>query len=129
MPLEIQMLVCSVALFFLTIVIQATAGVMQFGLVPMLGNRDDIAAPTGFAARAKRCVGNSIEAMLMFAPLVLAAVATQQADRWSGLGAQIFLYSRVGYVASYLIGIPFVRTAFWTGGAVGTGLVFYALYV
>jgi uncharacterized MAPEG superfamily protein len=123
------MLVCSVALFFVALAVQATAGVMQFGLVPMLGNRDDIAAPTGFAARTRRCVGNSIEAMVMFVPLVLAAIATQQADHWSGLGAQIFLYARVGYVASYLIGIPFVRTAFWAGGVVGIGLVFYALYV
>jgi uncharacterized MAPEG superfamily protein len=123
------MLVCAVALFFLTIVIQASAGALQMGLITALGNRDDVAAPTGFAGRAKRCVGNSIEALVMFAPLVLAAVATQQADHWSGLGAQIFLYARVGYVASYLVGIPFVRTAFWTGGAVGTGLVFYALYV
>jgi uncharacterized MAPEG superfamily protein len=129
MSIEIQMLVCSVALIAATIVIQATAGVLQIGLMPALGNRDNVPPLTGFAARAKRCVMNSVEAMVMFVPLVLAAVLTQQTDHWSALGAQIFLYARAAYVVAYLIGIPVLRTLIWTAGLVGTGLVFYSLYV
>ena len=65
----------------------------------------------------------------MFAPLVLAVVAVQQADHWSALGAQVFLYARAGYVVTYLVGIPYLRTLVWATGLVGTGLVFYSLYV
>ncbi|MFO1186378.1 MAG: MAPEG family protein [Alphaproteobacteria bacterium] len=129
MAIEIQMLVYSVALFIVTVAIQATAGVLQMGLMPALGNRDDIAPATGFTARAKRCVMNSVEAMVMFVPLALAAVAAQQTDQWSALGAQIFFYARVGYVACYLIGIPVLRTILWTAGLAGVALVLYAMFV
>lgn len=129
MTIEIQMLVYSVGLFILTVAIQASAGVLQMGLMPALGNRDDVAPATGFTARAKRCVMNSVEAMVMFVPLVLAAVVAQQTDQWSALGAQVFFYARVGYVASYMIGIPFLRTVLWTAGLAGVLLVFYSLFV
>lgn len=129
MTIEIQMLVYSVVLFIVTVAIQATAGVLQMGLMQALGNRDDVAPAAGFTARAKRTVMNSVEAMVMFAPLVLAAVAAQQADQWSALGAQVFFYARVGYVASYLIGIPFLRTVLWTAGLAGVLLVLYAMFV
>lgn len=129
MTIEIQMLVCSVGLFILTVAVQASAGVLQMGLPWAFGNRDDAPATTGFAGRARRCVQNSIEAMVMFVPLVIAAVLAQQTDHWSALGAQVFLYGRAAYVAIYLIGIPYVRTLAWAAGLAGAGLVFYSLYV
>ena len=128
MPIEIQMLVYAVGLFIVTVAIQASAGVLQMGFMPALGNRDDIAPAAGLAARAKRCVMNSVEAMVMFVPLVLAAVIAQQTDQSSALGAKVFFYARVGYVASYMIGIPVLRTLIWTAGLAGVLLVFYALF-
>ena len=60
MPIEIQMLVCSVALFAVTVVIQATSAVAQMGLPWAFGNRDEAPPSSGLAARARRCVTNSI---------------------------------------------------------------------
>ena len=129
MPIEIQMLTCSVALLFVLIIIQAASGAMQIGLVKALGNREDAPSLTGFAGRAKRTVMNMLENMMMFAPLVLAGIAIQHTNQWSALGAQVFLYARVGHAATYLIGIPVIRALFYGAGLVGTGLVFYSFYV
>lgn len=128
MPIELQMMVYAVALFLATMVIQAAAGIVKMGPPWGFGNRDEASPTSGFVGRSKRTVVNSVEAMVMFAPLAIAAVLAQQTDNLSALGAQLFFYSRVGYVASYLAGIPYVRTLFWTGGLVGTIMVFIALF-
>ncbi len=87
------------------------------------GNRDQTSSMTGLVGRAKRCVTNSVEAMVMFAPLVLVAVAAGKTNGLSAIGAQLFFYSRIGYVVAYVAGIPYLRTELWAGGLVGTVLV------
>ena len=129
MPIEIQDLVCSVALLIIIILIQASAGVLQKGALKMLGNRDDVTPLTGWAARAQRCEDNQVVSLVLFAPLALATVLLKQADNWSALGSTIYLYGRVGFAACYLIGIPYLRTACWLAGMAGIVLVGYSLYV
>ncbi len=58
MPVEIQMLVCSVVLLAVIIAVQALAGVLQKGVMPDLGNRDDIARSR--AGRRVRSVAKTI---------------------------------------------------------------------
>ena len=129
MPIEIQMLVCAVALLVVIILIQATAGVFQMGPMKALGNRDDVPPLTGWAARTQRCEDNQVVSLVLFAPLVLATVLLKQADQWSALGSTVYLYARVAYAACYLIGIPFLRTLSWVAGMAGIALVGYSLYV
>ena len=128
MPVEIQMLVCSVALYLLMIAVQGTAGVMQMGVTKALGNRDDVPPATGFAARAKRNVSNFIESLTLFAPLALATVVTHEADKQSALGSTIYLYARIAYSLCYLVGIPYLRTLCWAAGIAGTILVGFSLF-
>ena len=129
MPVEIQDLVCTVALLFVIIAIQALAAVLQWGPMKVFGNRDNVPALTGWAARAQRCEDNQVVSLVMFAPLVLATVLLKQADHWSALGAMIYLYARVAYTACYLIGIPILRTICWAASIVGIVFVAYSLYV
>jgi uncharacterized MAPEG superfamily protein len=129
MPVEIQDLVCTVALLFVIIAIQAFVAVLQWGPMKALGNRDDVPPLTGWAARVQRCEDNQVVSLVLFAPLVLATVLLKQADHFSALGAMIYLYARLAYTASYLIGIPVLRTICWAASIVGIVYVAYSLYV
>ena len=128
MPVEIQDLVCTVALLAVIIVIQALAAMLQWGMPKVLGNRGDVPPLTGWAARAQRCEDNQVVSLAMFAPLALATVLLKQADHFSALGSMIYLYARVAYAACYLIGIPILRTICWAASIVGIVYVGYSLY-
>ena len=129
MPVEIQDLVCTVALLAVIIVIQAFLAVLQWGVPKALGNRDDVSPLKGLAARAQRCEDNQVVSLVMFGPLALATVLLKQADHYSALGSMIYLYARVAYAACYLIGIPILRTVCWAASIVGIVFVAYSLYV
>ena len=129
MPVEIQDLVCTVALLLIIIVVQTLLAILQWGMPKTLGNRDNVPALTGLGARAQRCEDNQVVSLAMFAPLVLATVVLKQTDHFSALGSMIYLYARVAYTACYLIGIPVLRTVCWAASIVGLVYVAYSLYV
>lgn len=113
MPMEIKLLVWSVALALIQVVIAATGTVLTAGLVKGVGNRDDMPALTGWAGRAQRAHRNMLESLVPFAALVLIAQALGKFNAMTLLGAQLFFWARVAHAAVYLIGIPWVRTLVW----------------
>jgi uncharacterized MAPEG superfamily protein len=120
------MLVYSAALLFVLIMVQAQAATTQEGLGRMAGPRDDVGPPTGFALRAKRTANNHIEGLVVFAPLLLAAVLAHRTDHWTALGAELFFFSRLAHAALYLLGVPWVRTIAFLVGVAGMALIFLA---
>lgn len=128
MSIELLMLALSVALLFVLIVIQATAGVQAQGLDAMAGHRDDLKSPSVWQARTKRCVDNHREGLTLFAPLILIAAHLQISNDLTVWGAQLFFYSRVAHAVIYLAGWPTVRPAAWGIGIIGTVMVFAALF-
>ena len=127
MPLELMMLALSVALLFVLIVVQASAGVQAQGMDVMAGHRDDMKAPSAWQARTKRCVDNHREGLILFAPLVLIAAHLNVSNDLTVWGAQLFFYSRVAHAVIYLAGWPKVRPLAWAIGIVGTIMVFVAV--
>ena len=83
------------------------------GLLLALGNRDNLPAPSDMAGRASRASVNTLEAFVLFAPLALVAHATATANPHVLLGAQIFFWSRLAYLAVYVAGIAYLRTLVW----------------
>ncbi len=128
MSVELTMLAYSVALLFVIILIQANAGVMAQGLMPMVNNRDNLPAPTPFQARMKRVVDNHREGLILFAPLVLIAAHQGVSTSTTVLGAQLFFYSRVAHAVLYIAGVPVLRPLAWTVGIVGIVMIFLALF-
>ncbi|MBI1239549.1 MAG: hypothetical protein GC199_09435 [Alphaproteobacteria bacterium] len=128
MTVELTMLAYSVALLFVLVLIQATAGVLAQGLMPMANSRDDLKAPSIFQARTKRLVDNHREGLILFAPLVLLAAHLDISTATTILGSQLFFYSRVGHALIYLFAVPMVRPLFWAVGIVGTIMIFLALF-
>lgn len=127
MSIELTMLVYSVALLFLLVVIQASAGVLAQGLGAMAGARDNLGEPKPFQARSKRVVDNHREGLVLFAPLVLVAAAVGVSTEMTILGAQLFFYSRIVHAALYLAGIPWIRPLVWAVGIVGCIMIFLAV--
>ncbi len=126
MVVELRMLVWSAVLLLGLILIQASAGLRANGTAAMAGNRDHLPPPTPFQARAKRVVANHIENLVVFAPLLLAALLSHQTGRWTALGAELFFWSRLVHGAVYLIGIPWVRTLAHAFTMTGIGFVILA---
>ncbi|HAH09093.1 MAG TPA: hypothetical protein DCL54_02340 [Alphaproteobacteria bacterium] len=127
MTIELTMLALSVALLFVLILIQSSAGTAAQGVDVMAGHRDNMKPMTPWQARTKRLVDNHREGLALFAPLVLIAAVSQISTTWTVLGAQLFFFSRVAHAVIYLAGWPWVRPVAWLVGIIGTVMIFVAL--
>lgn len=127
MSIDIKLLIWSVALTVVQMLIAVIGAQMQVGLPPLVGNRENLPAMEGWAGRAQRAHRNMLESLVVFAVLVLVANATGKANATTALGAELFFWSRLAYVAIYLIGIPWLRTATWAVSVVGLVLIFLQL--
>jgi uncharacterized MAPEG superfamily protein len=128
MSVELRLLAYSVGLLFVLILVQASAATRAQGAKVMAGNRDHLPPPKPFQGRSMRALQNHIEAMMMFAPLVLIAAVQGIHTDLTELGARLFFYGRVAHGFTYLIGMPYLRTAVWLVSVVGIVMIFLALF-
>jgi len=127
MPIEIKLLVWSVALAAIQTAIAAQGTVSQIGLPTAVGNRENIQGFTGWAGRAHRAHRNLLESLILFAILVLVAQSQGKFNAMTALGAEIYFGARVAYAVVYLIGIPWLRTLIWGVSVAGLVLIFLQL--
>ena len=128
MSIELRLLAYSVALLFVLILVQASAAVKAQDGKALAGNRDDLKPPGVMEGRTRRILYNHIEAMAMFAPLVLIAATSNVSNDATVLAARLFFYSRVIFAIVYFVGIPYLRTLVWLVGTAGTIMMFLALF-
>ncbi len=81
---------------------------------------------TGFGARAKAAHENSFEALAMFAPGVLACVATHTFGQLVSYLAITFIIARIIYLLAYWYDIHVLRSSAW---AVGFGVSLALIYL
>ena len=124
MPLELSYLTASIAVYGVMILAQAAFSNTSHGTGTLAGSRDRLGADGLMEARAKRASQNMVEALLLFAPLVLVAHATGRLNETTELGAGLFLGARIAYAPLYWFGVPWLRSLAWAAGFVGTLLVF-----
>lgn len=127
MPIELKLLVWSVALAFAQCLVAVTGALLQVGLPTLAGNREKMPAITGWAGRAERAHRNMLQSLVLFAALVLVAQATGKLGPTTALGAQLFFWGRLAYAPVYIIGLPWVRTAVWAVSVVGLIMIFVQL--
>jgi len=97
------------------------------GMKVAMGNRDNLPEATPFAGRADRTAKNTLENFALFAALALVAHVSGTQSPQVLLGAEIFFWSRLLFIAVYYLGIPYLRTAVWTVGFVGLAMMALAL--
>ncbi len=124
---ELTLLVWAAALTLVQMLVAAQGAFMQVGLMRLVGNRDGMPEITGWGGRAARARGNMLENLVLFAALVLAAVAAGRANDMTLLGAQLFFWARLAYAAIYIAGITWVRTLAWLVSVIGLILIFAQL--
>ena len=124
---ELTLLVWSVVLVFAQALIAVQGAMMQVGLPALAGNREGMPEITGWAGRAVRAHRNLLENLVLFAVLVLAAVAAGRTNAMTLLGAQIFFWARLVYAGVYIAGVPWLRTGVWAVAVVGLILIFLQL--
>jgi uncharacterized MAPEG superfamily protein len=124
---ELMLLVWATLLTLVQAVVAVQGAMMQVGLTALAGNREGLPEIKGWGGRAARAHRNMLENLVLFAALVLVAVAAGKTNDMTLLGAQIFLWARVAYAAVYLIGLPWIRTATWGVSVVGLAMIFLQL--
>lgn len=83
------------------------------------GNRDTAPPDTVMSGRMERALANMFEALPVFLPLAVLAVATEPAGGWANIGAAVFFFARVAYIPAYGSGIVPLRSLAWAVGHVG----------
>jgi uncharacterized MAPEG superfamily protein len=124
---ELMWLLWAVALTVVQMLIAVTGATLQVGLPRLAGNRDGMPPLTGWVGRAERAHFNMLESLVLFAALVLIAVAAGKTNPTTLLGAQLFVWARLAYAAIYLAGIPWLRTGVWFVSVIGLVLIFCQL--
>jgi len=124
---ELMLLVWAVLLTFVQMLVAVGGATLQVGLPALAGNREGLALCTGWAGRAARAHHNMLENLVLFAALVLAAVAAGKTSSTTLLGAQIFVWARLAYAVIYVAGIPWLRTLVWLVSVIGLALIFFQL--
>ena len=124
---ELTWLVWSVALAFVQVVVLATGATLQVGLPTLAGNCENLPELKGWVGRMQRAHRNMIENLVLFAALVLVAVAASKTNATALMGAQIFFWARLVYVFVFGAGIPWLRTGVWTVSVIGMAMIFSQL--
>ncbi|MFZ4070393.1 MAG: MAPEG family protein [Caulobacterales bacterium] len=125
---EYVMVCVALAALWIAIWAHAVSGIAQNGPIRMGGNRDALPADNAFRARARRCVDNHIENLVLFAPLVLIAGQLGKFDAITSLAAMLFAGGRVAHAVLYLAGIPWLRTAAFAVSTTGIAMMALALF-
>lgn len=120
MSSELSILALYGIVLIVIIIVQVTLAVPQLGLSYLATPRDEGRETHGMAARAERCLTNSVVAMALFAPAVLILSAKDAFTASTLLAAQIFLIARIIYAPVYWFGIPWLRTGIWSVGILAT---------
>lgn len=96
----------------------------QYGTAWNMGARDeDLPPPQPIVGRLARAQANYFETFPIFAAAVLIVEAAALGDRWTALGALIWLAARVAYLPVYALGIAKVRTLIFLVSIAGIALV------
>ncbi len=99
------------------------------GMVLGFGNRETMPEPSLIAGRSERAARNMLENLVVFAALLLAAWMAKVPEAELVFPAQLFFWARLAYFPTYVVGIHYLRTAFWAAGAAGTAMLAWSVLV
>ena len=117
----------NLVLFAALVLVAVSGATLQVGLPALAGNREGMPEITGWGGRAARAHRNMLESLVLFAVLVLVAVAAGKTNDMTLLGAQIFFWARLAYALVYIAGIAWLRTGVWAVSVVGLAMIFLQL--
>jgi uncharacterized MAPEG superfamily protein len=97
---------------------------MQYGTQWNISARDEpLPPPQPIVGRLARAQANFFETFPIAAAALLIVYVTGLQDRWTAIGALVWLFARIFYLPVYALGIPKLRTAIFLISIVGIALV------
>lgn len=129
MSTEMISLLGFLALFAALLLAQPLVLARARGMRYVMGNRDEaLDAAHPIIGRLARTVDNSVEASVLFVPLVLASEILGTSNTLTQYGAIAFVAARAAYMVLYPLGAVGLRTLVWNVGlaalaALAAGLV------
>ncbi|MCB1357110.1 MAG: MAPEG family protein [Maritimibacter sp.] len=87
------------------------------------GSRDEAPPHNVMSGRMQRALVNMFEALPVFLPLAVLAVAMERSGGWAATGAAVFFLARVAYIPAYASGIVPLRSLVWGIGHAGLGMM------
>jgi len=111
MPIEIAVLIWGCVLALVHIFAAAHVKTRQYGASWNMGARDEsLPPPAPLTGRLVRAQANYFETFPILAVLILTDAWLGLFDRWTMIGALLWLGARIAYLPLYALGVPVVRT-------------------
>ncbi|MEO0664674.1 MAG: MAPEG family protein [Pseudomonadota bacterium] len=124
---ELTYLTYAVILLVAHMLVQATFSDLSKGIGWALGAQDEHREPSVFAGRLERALRNYVYNLPAFVALALILAQTGLGTEGTALGAALFFWARVAYVAAYASGIPLTRSIAWFASLAGLALMIVPL--
>jgi uncharacterized MAPEG superfamily protein len=129
MSKELYWLVLTVAMTGLLWVPYILDRIMVRGTMGAMTNPSPNDRPqSAWAQRMNAAHANTVENLVVFAPLVLTAQALNIHTASTAFASALFFWCRLVYVAVYTAGIPVVRTLAFVGGFVAQVMLVLAIF-
>lgn len=128
MNIELIALLVTGAMTYLTILFQQLNMSATQGADYSVSNRDKPIDETPLAGRLRRAAKNGVEAVAVFAPLVLVAHLLGVSNNWTEYASIAFLVSRLSYLPAYALGLVPIRTIVWSLGFFALPFFAYGIF-
>ena len=125
-------------LFWLTLTVAMTGllwvpyildRIMIRGTMAAMANPSPTDAPqSAWAQRMMAAHANSVENLVVFAPLVLTAQALNIHTATTAFACAFFFWCRLAHAAVYTAGLPVLRTLAFTGGFIAQAMLVLAIF-
>jgi uncharacterized MAPEG superfamily protein len=102
----------------------------QYGNKWNVGARDEeLPPPKPLVGRLARAQANFLETFPLMIAAVLIVSAAGVTDKWTGIGAWLWLGGRVVYLPLYALGVAYVRSLAWVVSLAGIVMVLWPALV
>ena len=124
MTTELVVLAWGCVLAFVHLFAAVRVKTRQYGTKWNIGARDEqLPPPQPIVGRLARAQANFFETFPIAAAAILIVTAADLEDRWTAVGAIVWLAARLVYLPVYAAGIPRLRTLIFLVSVVGIALV------
>jgi len=130
MTIELAVLAWGCILAFVHIFAAAQVKTKQYGVDWNMGARDEeLPPPRPVVGRLMRAQSNFFETFPIVIAAILADAAANLFDRWTAIGALVWIGARVVYLPLYWTGVPKLRTLVWGISLVGIAMLLWPAIV
>jgi uncharacterized MAPEG superfamily protein len=124
MTIELIVLAWGCVLALIHIFAAVRVKTRQYGTKWNVGARDEeLPAARPMVGRLARAQANFYETFPLYAAAALTVSLAHSSDRWTALGALLWIGGRIVYLPLYAAGVPYLRTLAWAVSLVGIALV------